>query len=138
MAPSRRPHAVARGLPDRSPDRALAEGLTITAGGRTLRVIHTPGHSPGGCCLYDEAGAVLFSGDTLFRGGPGATGRSYSDFPTIIASIRDRLLVLPDATRALTGHGEGPPSGRRPPIWPSGCATTVEPVRRSRPWRECR
>jgi glyoxylase-like metal-dependent hydrolase (beta-lactamase superfamily II) len=101
--------------PDRSPDRALADGLTINAGARTLRVIHTPGHSPGGCCLYDEAGAVLFSGDTLFRGGPGATGRSYSDFPTIIASIRDRLLVLPDATRALTGHGEETTIGAEAP-----------------------
>jgi glyoxylase-like metal-dependent hydrolase (beta-lactamase superfamily II) len=92
--------------PERSPDRALADGWTMTVGGTSLRVIHTPGHSPGGCCLYDQAGDVVFSGDTLFRGGPGATGRSYSDFPTIIASIRDRLLVLPGRTRTLTGHGE--------------------------------
>ena len=49
---------------------------------------------------------MLFSGDTLFCGGPGATGRRYSDFPTIIESIRHRLLVLPGPTRVLTGHGE--------------------------------
>jgi glyoxylase-like metal-dependent hydrolase (beta-lactamase superfamily II) len=84
----------------------MAEGMTFSVGGTTLRVIHTPGHTPGGCCLYDESGGVLFSGDTLFRGGPGATGRSFSDFPTIIASIRDRLLVLPGPTRTLPGHGD--------------------------------
>jgi glyoxylase-like metal-dependent hydrolase (beta-lactamase superfamily II) len=68
-------------------------------------VLHTPGHSPGACCFYAPALGVVFSGDTLFQGGPGATGRSYSDFPTIIASIRDRLLTLPPDTIVLTGHG---------------------------------
>ncbi len=92
--------------PDRAPDGPLADGMTVTAGDRTLEVLHTPGHSPGGCCLYDRAGDVVFTGDTLFRGGPGATGRSWSDFPTIITSIRQRLAVLPAATRVLTGHGD--------------------------------
>ncbi|MGO8870223.1 MAG: MBL fold metallo-hydrolase [Acidimicrobiales bacterium] len=92
--------------PGRPPDRSLADGTIFVAGGTRLEAIHTPGHSPGGCCLYDRAGGVLFSGDTLFKGGPGATGRSYSDFPTLIESIRDRLLVLPPETRTLTGHGE--------------------------------
>jgi glyoxylase-like metal-dependent hydrolase (beta-lactamase superfamily II) len=92
--------------PDRAPDGPLADGMTVTVGGRSLEVVHTPGHSPGGCCLYDPADGVVFSGDTLFRGGPGATGRSWSDFPTIIASIRDRLAVLPATTRVLTGHGD--------------------------------
>jgi len=92
--------------PGRPPDGSLADGMSVTVGGITLQVIHTPGHSPGGCCLHDETGAVLFSGDTLFNGGPGATGRRYSDFPTIIDSIRDRLLVLPGTTRVLTGHGD--------------------------------
>lgn len=92
--------------PDRPPDESLAEGTTFAVGGAHLRVIHTPGHTPGGCCLYDEAAGVVFSGDTLFRGGPGATGRSFSDFHTIIASIRDRLLILPDTTRTLPGHGD--------------------------------
>ncbi len=92
--------------PERPPDGSLADGMTVTAGGTTLTVLHTPGHSPGGCCLYDEEGDVVFSGDTLFNGGPGATGRSFSDFPTIIGSIRERLLTLPGSTRVLTGHGD--------------------------------
>ncbi|MFI7587278.1 MBL fold metallo-hydrolase [Spongisporangium articulatum] len=71
-----------------------------------LRVLHTPGHSPGAVCLYAPALGALFSGDTLFHGGPGATGRSYSSFPTILESIRTRLLDLPPGTTVLTGHGD--------------------------------
>jgi glyoxylase-like metal-dependent hydrolase (beta-lactamase superfamily II) len=85
---------------------ALADGDRLTIGGITLEVIHTPGHSPGGVCLWSSELDVLFSGDTLFRGGPGATGRSFSDFPTILESIRERLLALPPQTRVLTGHGD--------------------------------
>jgi glyoxylase-like metal-dependent hydrolase (beta-lactamase superfamily II) len=101
--------------PDRPPNGWLAEGVAITAGPVELRVLHTPGHSPGGCCLYDAEHGVLFSGDTLFNGGPGATGRSFSDFPTIISSIRDRLLVLPGPTRVLTGHGDETTIGAEAP-----------------------
>lgn len=91
---------------DHEPDGDLADGDVIDVGGRSLEVLHTPGHSPGAVCLYDQQAGVLFSGDTLFRGGPGATGRSYSDFDTIVASIRQRLLVLPDDTVVHTGHGD--------------------------------
>ena len=104
--------------PDRAPDGWLADGMRVTVGGTTLEVIHTPGHTPGGCCLHDAATRVLFSGDTLFRGGPGATGRSFSDFPTIIASIRDRLLVLPGDTRTLPGHGDETTIGEEAPHLP--------------------
>jgi glyoxylase-like metal-dependent hydrolase (beta-lactamase superfamily II) len=90
--------------PDRAPDRSLADGDVLRVAGTDLRVLHTPGHSPGGVCLHD-GGTTVFSGDTLFAGGPGATGRSFSDFPTIIDSIRDRLLVLPPDTVVHTGHG---------------------------------
>ncbi len=90
--------------PDRAPDRDLAHGDVLTVAGVDLTVLHTPGHSPGGVCLHDGA-TTLFSGDTLFNGGPGATGRSFSDFGTIIDSIREKLLVLPPETVVHTGHG---------------------------------
>lgn len=85
---------------------ALADGDVITVAGTQAQVIHTPGHSPGGVCVYLPDAGVLLSGDTLFHGGPGATGRSFSDFPTILDSIRERLLTLPPQTRVLTGHGD--------------------------------
>ena len=89
---------------DAEPDRTLADGMRLAAGATTLTVLHTPGHSPGGCCLWD-GGGTLFSGDTLFQGGPGNTSRSFSDFPTIIASIETKLLALPPHTVVHTGHG---------------------------------
>jgi glyoxylase-like metal-dependent hydrolase (beta-lactamase superfamily II) len=91
--------------PDRAPDLELVHDQELDINGRFhLRVAHTPGHSPGAVCL--RGADVVFSGDTLFHGGPGATGRSYSDFPTILTSIRERLLILPPETRVLTGHGD--------------------------------
>ena len=101
--------------PDRVPDTDLADGEIITVGDVELHVIHTPGHSPGACCLYAPALGVLFSGDTLFNGGPGATGRSFSDFGTIIESITDRLLTLPPETVVLTGHGDSTTIGAEAP-----------------------
>ncbi len=92
--------------PDRPADAPLTEGQVVEVGGTKLRVLHTPGHSPGGCCLWDEATGVVFSGDTLFNGGPGATGRSFSDFDRIIESIRTRLFTLPADTIVHTGHGD--------------------------------
>ena len=86
--------------------RPLEPGTTLIAGGIELQAIHTPGHSPGSMCLYAPELGAVFSGDTLFRGGPGATGRSYSDFPTILASISQRLGRLPDDTVVYTGHGD--------------------------------
>ncbi|OZM73635.1 Zn-dependent hydrolase [Amycolatopsis antarctica] len=92
--------------PDRAPDGELTEGQTITVAGTDLRVLHTPGHAPGAVCLYAAKLGALFSGDTLFNGGPGATGRSYSDYPTIVDSITEKLFALPDETVVHTGHGE--------------------------------
>ncbi len=91
--------------PGESPDEALSPGEVLTVAGHELGVLHTPGHSPGCCCFHDVASGVVFSGDTLFCGGPGATGRSYSDESTIVRSIRDVLLALPDHTVVHTGHG---------------------------------
>lgn len=90
----------------RQPDGVLAGEQEIEVAGTRLRVVHTPGHSPGSVCLYAPELGTVFSGDTLFHGGPGATGRSYSDYPTIIASIRGSLLTLPPETVVHTGHGE--------------------------------
>ena len=87
------------------PDRELENGVTLKVAGHELAVIHTPGHSPGSCCFRDEESGLVFSGDTLFNGGPGATGRSFSDEPTILRSIRDCLLTLPGATIVHVGHG---------------------------------
>jgi glyoxylase-like metal-dependent hydrolase (beta-lactamase superfamily II) len=92
--------------PHRRWDQDLADGDELRAGGHELRVLHTPGHTPGGVCLWDEASHVVFSADTLFKGGPGATGRSFSSFPTIIESIRTKLLTLPADTVVHTGHGD--------------------------------
>lgn len=92
--------------PDRSPDGALAVGTPIRVAGRRLDILHTPGHSPGCCCFRDAKTGVVFSGDTLFCGGPGATGRSFSDYPTIVRSIATSLLALPDHTVVHTGHGD--------------------------------
>lgn len=91
----------------RRPDRELAEGDVLTADGVELRVLVTPGHSPGSCCLYAPELGCVFTGDTLFNGGPGATGRSFSSFEQIIESIRDRLFELPGDTTVYTGHGDG-------------------------------
>ncbi|MFI9046442.1 MBL fold metallo-hydrolase [Streptomyces sp. NPDC053427] len=91
---------------DHAPDAYLTDGQVLTIAGTDLTVLHTPGHAPGAVCLYAPDLGTVFTGDTLFRGGPGATGRSFSHFPTIIESIRDRLLTLPPRTEVRTGHGE--------------------------------
>jgi glyoxylase-like metal-dependent hydrolase (beta-lactamase superfamily II) len=106
--------------PDREVDLDLADGEVLVAGGAELGVLHTPGHSPGCCCFLLAGGGtggedVVFSGDTLFCGGPGATGRSHSDFPTIVRSIRERLLTLPPQTIVHTGHGESTTVGDEAP-----------------------
>jgi hydroxyacylglutathione hydrolase len=81
----------------------LGDGAGLRFGSQQARVVHTPGHTPGGISLV--VGAHVFTGDTLFPGGPGLTGWPLSDFPTIIESIRGRLFGLPDATVVHPGHG---------------------------------
>lgn len=97
---------------DLLPDVDLTDGWSLEVAGARLAVLHTPGHSPGAVSVYVESLGVLFSGDTLFAGGPGATGRSYSDFPTIMRSLRERLAPLPPDTVVHTGHGEDTRLGR--------------------------
>ncbi|MGY1638880.1 MBL fold metallo-hydrolase [Geodermatophilus sp. SYSU D00742] len=92
--------------PDTAPDSDLVEGTRFEIAGTTLTALHTPGHSPGSTCLHAPGLNTVFTGDTLFCGGPGATGRSYSDKPTILNSIRSRLLSLHGDTVVRTGHGD--------------------------------
>ncbi|MEQ4522699.1 MBL fold metallo-hydrolase [Nocardioides kribbensis] len=87
-------------------DVDLGDGFEILVGGTVLRALHTPGHAPGAVCFHAPALGCVFTGDTLFQGGPGATGRSYSDEDVIKASIREKLLALPDETVVHTGHGD--------------------------------
>jgi glyoxylase-like metal-dependent hydrolase (beta-lactamase superfamily II) len=100
---------------DTPPDGELTDGQEITVGGSVLRVLHTPGHTPGAVSLYAQDLGVVFTGDTLFNGGPGATGRSFSDADLIVASIRQRLLALPDETVVKTGHGDDTTIGAERP-----------------------
>ncbi len=86
-------------------DVDLNDDQTITVAGEEIRVLHTPGHAPGAVCLSVPSLGCVFTGDTLFEGGPGATGRSYSDKDLIKDSIRARLFALPDDTVVHTGHG---------------------------------
>ncbi|GAA1478375.1 MBL fold metallo-hydrolase [Nocardioides aestuarii] len=87
-------------------DVDLEDGQTITVGGAAITVLHTPGHAPGAVCLYVHDLGCVFTGDTLFQGGPGATGRSFSDEDVIKESIREKLFALPDETVVHTGHGD--------------------------------
>ena len=92
--------------PDELWDVDLTDGHVIEVAGTRLQAIHTPGHAPGAVCFYAEQLGRLFTGDTLFKGGPGATGRTFSDYDTILASIKEKLFVLPDETVVHTGHGD--------------------------------
>jgi glyoxylase-like metal-dependent hydrolase (beta-lactamase superfamily II) len=92
--------------PAAEPDQALGDGSRLTVAGVTLNALHTPGHSPGSTCLHAPDLNTVFTGDTLFCGGPGATGRSFSDKPTILNSIRGRLMALHGDTVVRTGHGD--------------------------------
>jgi len=112
--------------PDRRIDDTLGDNTTINVGGTDISVLHTPGHSPGGCCLYVPSDGVLFSGDTLFNGGPGATGRSFSSYDLILDSIEQRLFTLPETTVVHTGHGDSTSIGAEAPQLASWRAAQTE------------
>jgi len=92
--------------PGTEPDRDLASDVRFPVAGTELVTLHTPGHSPGSVCLHAPDLRTVFTGDTLFHGGPGATGRSFSDRPTIEHSIRSELFTLAPDTVVRTGHGD--------------------------------
>ena len=106
------------------PDRLLKDGDTVEVGQVVLRVIHTPGHTPGSICLYTEG--HLFSGDTLFPNGPGRTG-SPQAFRQVVDSIVKRLFVLPDDTAVYPGHGEGTVLGREKELFAAFSRRPADP-----------
>lgn len=97
------------------PFEPLSDGQVFHIAGTELKVLSTPGHSPGSVVLYAEEAGELFSGDTLFQGGPGATGRSFSSFDTIIESLQKSVLDLPAETVVRTGHGDNTTVGDEAP-----------------------
>jgi glyoxylase-like metal-dependent hydrolase (beta-lactamase superfamily II) len=111
----------ALGLPfSPPPDRLVKDGETISFGKESLKVIHTPGHTPGGICLYSKP--ELFSGDTLFVGGVGRSDFPGGDGRQLFNAIRDKLLTLPNDTRVWPGHGYG------------GQSSTIGEEKRSNPF----
>lgn len=92
--------------PDLLWDVDLSDEQSLKIAGASIKVLHTPGHAPGAVCLYVHDLGCVFTGDTLFQGGPGATGRSFSDADVIVASIRAKLFRLPEETVVHTGHGD--------------------------------
>ncbi len=93
----------------------LHGGQVLSVAGTDIDVLHTPGHSSGAVSFFVPELETVFTGDTLFAGGPGATGRSFSDFPTIIDSISRKLLTLPSATVVHPGHGDDTTIGAEAP-----------------------
>lgn len=91
--------------PGRRPDAELADGQVLEVAGSAVVVLHTPGHTAGSVCLHLPDDGVLFSGDTLLSGGPGITGDVLSSRSTLLESVREKLLVLPEETVVHAGHG---------------------------------
>ncbi|HEU5148960.1 MAG TPA: MBL fold metallo-hydrolase [Iamia sp.] len=87
-------------------DATIDDEDVIEVGRLRLHAHHTPGHTPGSVCFTVEGTPLLFSGDTLFPGGPGNTSFEGGDFPTIMRSLEERLFTLPDDTLVLPGHGD--------------------------------
>ena len=94
------------------PDRTLADGDELTLGPTAWRVIHTPGHSPGGITLHHAESRIALVGDTLFAGSIGRYDLPTSDGDQLFASIGQKLYALPDETRVLPGHGAATTIGR--------------------------
>lgn len=91
--------------PSPEPDRLVDDGDVLTVGGLALKVMHTPGHSPGSISLYCAAESVVFAGDVLFRRGVGRADLEGGNWGTLMETIRERLFTLPDDTIVYPGHG---------------------------------
>jgi len=103
-------------FPEPPPARSLEHGQLVDFGNRQLQVLSTPGHTPGSICFYHPG--FVFTGDTLFPGGPGATTPPLGHFPTIVESIRSQLMPLPPATVVFPGHGGATSIGAEAPQFP--------------------
>lgn len=97
------------------PDLYFGDGFELPGTG--VAAVHTPGHTRGSSCFLADSGSALISGDTLFEGGRGRTDNFDSDEADIVASIRERLCALPEATRVWPGHGEPTTIGRERPYY---------------------
>jgi hydroxyacylglutathione hydrolase len=97
-------------------DRYVKDGDTIAAGGISLKVLHTPGHSPGGICLLGQG--MVFTGDALFAGSVGRTDLPGGDTATLLRSIETNLMSLPDDTKVFPGHGPESTIGRERQVNP--------------------
>ena len=104
-------------IADRHPDAPLTHGQEIVVGDIALHALHTPGHTPGSMSFVLEP--VVFSGDTLFPGGPGATRWDYSSFGQIMDSVETHLLALPEPTIVYPGHGVQTTVGAEKPHAPA-------------------
>jgi hydroxyacylglutathione hydrolase len=89
--------------PSPQPDRYVKHGDMITAGEVSLKVLHTPGHTPGGISLLEQG--MVFTGDALFAGSIGRTDFPGGDLMTLLRSIKTNLMTLPDDTKVFSGHG---------------------------------
>jgi glyoxylase-like metal-dependent hydrolase (beta-lactamase superfamily II) len=89
-----------------NPDEAVHEGDEILLGGISFKAIHTPGHSRGGICLYCKENNVIFSGDTIFQESIGRTDLTGGSKNTLLKSISEKILILPDETEIYPGHGD--------------------------------
>lgn len=106
-------HPADRQIAGRTFDGPLKDGDEYPVGTINIHVIHTPGHTPGSVSFVVEP--IIFSGDTLFPGGPGATRWEYSSFGQIMDSVEKRLMVYPDPTLVYPGHGAGTTVGQERP-----------------------
>lgn len=88
------------------PDILLEDGQEFEVAGIRLRMLHTPGHTPGGCCYYQAEKKILFSGDTLFCGSIGRTDFPGGSLSELVRSVKEKLLVLPEDVKVYPGHEE--------------------------------
>lgn len=107
-------HSRDRDLVPRVPDHDAEDGVRVGFGAADVRLVHTPGHTRGSVCAL-LGDAHLFTGDTLFPGGPGNTSGDREAFRTIMRSLRERLFALPDETWVYPGHGDDTTLGRERP-----------------------